>query len=443
MLRFFKSKDTPADPPPPADEPPDEDDALTEAALAAEEDSDEGVERSWSRRAAAVIPGGASTGSKRPAALYGPDVDYWPTHFVAARGCEVRTPSGQRLLDCSMALGAVALGYGDAGVHDAAMQAVAAGNVCGLSSVLEVTVAERLCDVIPCADRVRFLKTGAEAVAAAVRIARAATGRAHVVGSGYFGWLDWWSDGPGVPARAHADFTPVQFDDVEALRAAVRAAGGDLAAIVIEPVVERLPSSAWIAEARALCDAAGALLIFDEMKTGFRLATGGYQQYAGVTPDLAAFGKAMANGFPLAAVVGRAAPMDEGCGRTWISSTLASEATALAAAAAVIERHLETDVPAALWRIGATMRESVAAAMRTSGVEGVAVEGIDPMWLLRWDDAARESAFLGAALAQGVLFKRGAYNYAALAHEEVLSDIEHAASGAFVELVEAADGEDE
>jgi glutamate-1-semialdehyde 2,1-aminomutase len=452
MLRFFRSKDKPADDQPaqPAPEAPDiadeqaeDDDALTRAALAAEDDGDEGMERSWTARAAAVIPGGASTGSKRPAALYGPDTDFWPTHYVAARGCELETPSGQHVVDCSMALGAVALGYGDGGVRDAVQRAVAAGNVSGLSSVLEVTVAERLCDAIPCAERVRFLKTGAEAVAAAVRIARAATGRMHVVGSGYFGWLDWWSEHAGVPAGAHADFTGVPFDDVEALRAAVRAAGRDLAAIVLEPVVERLPSAEWMAEARALCDASGALLVFDEMKTGFRLASGGYQQYAGVTPDLAAFGKAMANGFPLAAVVGRAGPMEEGCGRTWISSTLAGEAVGLAAAAAVIDRHAEEDVCAALWRTGGALRESVGAAMRTSGIEGVTLEGIDPMWFLRWDSPARESAWLGTALAHGVLFKRGAYNYAALPHEELLTDIERAASAAFVELVETADGDAE
>ena len=446
MLRFFRSKDKPADeqpdtpPPDVAEQEAEEDDELTRAALAAADDGDEGLERSWTARAAAVIPGGASTGSKRPAALYGPDTDFWPTHFVAAKGCELETPSGQHLLDCSMALGAVALGYGDGGVRDAVQRAVAAGNVSGLSSVLEVTVAERLCDIVPCAERVRFLKTGAEAVAAAVRIARAATGRTHVVGSGYFGWLDWWTDAAGVPAGAHADFTAVPFDDVSALRAAVRAAGAKLAAIVIEPVVERLPSAEWIAEARALCDAAGALLIFDELKTGFRLAAGGYQAYANVTPDLAAFGKAMANGFPLAAVVGRAAPMEEGCGRTWISSTLAGEAVALAAAAAVLERHEETDVCGALWRIGAEMRHGVGAAMRGSGIEGVSMEGIDPMWLLRWDEPARESAFLGAALGHGVLFKRGAYNYAAMPHDDLLPDIERGASAAFAEVVEADEG---
>jgi len=149
------------------------------------------------------------------------------------------------------------------------------------------------------------MKSGAEGVAAAVRIARASTGRSVVIGAGYFGWLDWWSTAAGVPAGAHEDFRPVPFDDPDALADATRAAGDRLAAIIIEPVIERLPSREWLAQARRACDSLGAVLILDEMKTGFRLRTGGYQEYAGVDADLAVFGKAMANGFPLSAVVGR------------------------------------------------------------------------------------------------------------------------------------------
>jgi glutamate-1-semialdehyde 2,1-aminomutase len=118
----------------------------------------------------------------------------------------------------------------------------------------------------------------------------------------------------------------------------VAEAGGDLAAIVIEPVVERLPSREWLDAARRLCDAQGAVLVFDEIKTGFRLRPGGYQDYGKFEPDIAAFGKAMANGFPISAVVGRAAIM-EAATKTWISSTLASEAMSLAAVAGVLEWH--------------------------------------------------------------------------------------------------------
>ena len=134
--------------------------------------------------------------------------------------------------------------------------------------------------------REALLKTGAEATSAAVRLARAYTGRTKVVGSGYFGWHDWSSDADGVPATTRSEFTKVPFDDVGALERAVAAAGSGLAAIVLEPVVERAPSIEWLQRARALADASGAALIFDEVKTGFRVAPGGWQETNGVTPDL-------------------------------------------------------------------------------------------------------------------------------------------------------------
>ncbi|HNV74497.1 MAG TPA: aminotransferase class III-fold pyridoxal phosphate-dependent enzyme [Gemmatimonadaceae bacterium] len=432
--RFFGRGNDEPTPPPPDDEPEDEGEEglAPEAELAADE-----IDRDWRERAAVVIPGGTSTASKRPVSLYGPDSQVGPAHFTSAQGCRVTTPSGRTLVDCTMALGAVAIGYGDDAINRAVLSAVANGNVCGLASTAEVELAERLCEVVPCAEQVRFLKSGGEAMAAAVRIARTATGRTTVVGCGYFGWQDWCSRAAGVPAGASADYVEVPFNDVAALERAARAAGSALAAIALEPVVNELPSPEWCATARRLCDAVGAVLIFDEMKTGFRLATGGYQQFAGIEPDLAAFGKAMANGFPLAAVVGRAAIM-EAAESTWISVTLAGEATALAAASAVLDIHAEIDVCATLWRVGKEMRERVAAAVQASGVPGVRVTGIDPMWSIEFDDERRQRAFLEGAALEGVLFKRGAYNYASMAHDddEILLEIERVASTALVDVSE-------
>jgi glutamate-1-semialdehyde 2,1-aminomutase len=314
--------------------------------------------------------------------------------------------------------------------------AASEGNVSGLSSWREVELAERLCALIPCAERVQILKTGAEATAAAVRIARTYTSRAHVVGCGYFGWHDWSSDAAGVPQASRQLFSRVPFDDMSALERAVELAGSDLAAIVLEPVVEREPAEMWLLRARDLCDATGAVLIFDEVKTGFRVAPGGWQEVSGVTPDLATFGKAMANGYPVAAVTGREALMSA-ARDTWISSTLASESVALAAALAVLDWHDRADICATLAETGREMRAAVDRAIMASGIGGVTTQGIDPMWMLRWDDAAMESRFLLKALDAGVLFKRGAYNFAAVAHdEEALQEIEAAASAAFVALVE-------
>jgi glutamate-1-semialdehyde aminotransferase len=420
--------------------PPDETDAPEQVEAADDDDSveapEEAHQRSWRERAEAVLPTGASTGSKRVEALYGAVDADGPTHFAGARGCRVTAADGERYLDCTMALGAVALGYAEPKVTQAVIEAASQGSVSGLSSWREVELAERLCVVIPCAERAQLLKTGAEATAAAVRIARTYTGRSHVVASGYFGWHDWSSDAAGVPAGTRRDVTLVAFDDVAALERAVDAAGTDLAAIVLEPVVERAPSIEWLARARALCDRVGAALIFDEVKTGFRVALGGYQEVCGVTPDLASVGKALANGYPLAAVVG-AQPLMDAARRTWISSTLASEATALAAAIAVLDWHDEADIAATLAETGREMRAAVDRAIQASGLHGVQTDGVDTMWLMRWEDPARESRFLLHAVRAGVLFKRGAYNFAAVAHDdEALREIEAAASAALVSVAE-------
>ena len=172
-------------------------------------------------------------------------------------------------------------------------------------------MAERLVDLIPCAEQVRFLRTGAEATAAAVRLARAATGRSHIVACGYFGWLDWCSDcarrARGRARRHHVD--PVR------RRGRARGGGGaarraNLAAVILEPLVHDVAPAAWLSAARRACDRTGAVLIFDEIKTAFRVRTGGVQELLGVLPDLTTLGKAMANGYPLAAVVGRAGVME-------------------------------------------------------------------------------------------------------------------------------------
>ncbi len=431
--RFFGGGNEPA--PAPPDEELDESAAELDAE-GLEAEPEVAAERSWYDRATAVLPTGASTGSKRAEALYGEPVDDLPTHFFSASGATITDTQGQQYLDCTMALGAVALGYAEPRVTKAVVDAVSQGHVSGLSSWREVELAERLCSIIPCAERVQLLKSGAEATSAAVRIARAYTGRDHVIACGYFGWHDWCSDAPGVPAGVRRDVTWVPFDEIGALELAVTAAGVSLAAIVIEPVIEVAPSVEWLTRARELCDAAGAALVFDEMKTGFRVAPGGYQEVSGVTPDLATFGKAMANGYPLAALVGREALMNS-ARDSWISSTLASESSALAAALAVLDWHEEADICASLAEHGREMRAAVDRAIEASGLPGITTRGIDPMWLIDFDDKEHERLFLTESMRNGVLFKRGAYNYAAIAHDEAaFRDIESAASAALVSIIE-------
>jgi glutamate-1-semialdehyde 2,1-aminomutase len=324
-----------------------------------------------------------------------------------------------------MALGAVGIGYADAAVTRAVQDAAAAGNVTGLPHRLEVEVAERLVELIPCAEQVRFLRTGAEASAAAVRVARTATNRSHIIASGYFGWLDWCSDAAGVPDAVRADITWVPFDEVDALDAAVSAHAGELAAIIVEPLIHEVASLAWLAAARAACDRTGAVLIFDEIKTAFRVRTGGVQELLGVVPDLSTLGKAMANGYPLAALVGRAAVM-EAASRTWISSTAATESTGLAAANAVFDWHERVDVPARMAQAGAQLREIIGNALAAAPWAAVDVSGPDVMWRLVAEPAPLD-ALVAAAAHAGVLLKRGAYQFGAVAHDHAALDVVAAA----------------
>jgi glutamate-1-semialdehyde 2,1-aminomutase len=392
----------------------------------------------WAERAATRIPGGSSTGSKRPAALFGSRAGApgLPTHLVRASGCHVVDTAGRRYLDLGMALGAVGIGYADRAVTRAVCEAAAEGPVGSLPHTLEVEVAERLAEVLPCAEQVRFLRTGAEATAAAVRLARTLTGRTRLVACGYFGWLDWCGDAEGVPAADRAAVRWVPFNDVGALERAV-ADGPAPAAIVLEPLVHDVADAAWLAAARRLADGAGALLVFDEVKTAFRVRTGGVQALHGVVPDLATVGKALANGYPLAAVVGRRGAM-EAARRTWISSTAAAEATGLAAARAVLDWHARAPVPARMAAVGARLREVTAVLLARHPGLGVRAVGPDVMWRLEADRPEALDHLVAEAARAGVLLKRGAYQFAALAHEEAAEEELAVALAAAVPAAEAA-----
>jgi glutamate-1-semialdehyde 2,1-aminomutase len=364
------------------------------------------------------VPGFTSTGSKRPEALFG-----LPARMTRASGCRVWDEGGAAYVDYVMALGAVALGYGYGAVNDAARAALDAGVVGPLPPVLEEELAEALHGAIPWLERVRFLKTGAEAVAAAVRLARVATGRELVLGCGYHGWHDWCQGSGllGVPQATRALFGELPFNDAERARELIRERGDRLAAVVVEPVVVIEPSREWLEVLRVETARVGAVLVFDEIKTAFRLARGGAAERYGVVPDLAAIGKAMANGFPLAAVGGRADLMD-GVNRTWISSTLATESVSLAAARATLDTFQRESVCAHLHRVGTRLLHGLHRIQREHPdvVKGVA--GIAEMCFLNYatDDASR--AVAEGCARSGLLFKRTAYNFVSLAHDDATVD---------------------
>jgi glutamate-1-semialdehyde 2,1-aminomutase len=369
-----------------------------------------------------TVPGFTSTGSKRPEALFGttaPAAASLPSRMVSARGCLIRDEEGRHYLDLIMALGAVTLGYCHPEVMAAAIDAVGRGGVGSLAPVEEERLAQRLRALLPWCERVRFLKTGAEAVAAAVRLARTHTGRDRVLGCGYHGWLDLAGagGGTGTPAAIGALYQAIPFDDPERAKAAIKEVGDALAVVVVEPVIERAPSVEWLTVLREETRRVGAVLVYDEIKTGFRVALGGAVERWGreVAPDLVVYGKGLGNGFPIAAVAGRAEVMDE-VARTWISSTLATEFVSLAAAEVVVEVTLRERFPEHAGRVGQLLLTGLQEeAWRYPDLVTEAF-GIPEMSALRFRDEAIGGKVAAAMARRGVLFKRTAYNFVSLSH---------------------------
>ncbi|MBI4419703.1 MAG: aminotransferase class III-fold pyridoxal phosphate-dependent enzyme [Gemmatimonadetes bacterium] len=340
--------------------------------------------------------------------------------MTRADGCRIWDQAGREYLDTVMALGAVALGYAHPAVVRAVEEAARRGVVGSLPPVLEEEVAARLADLLPGAEATRFFKTGAEAVAAAVRIARVHTGRDHVITCGYHGWLDWCQSGAGVPEPIEELRREIRFNDVAALERAVRELW-PIAAIVVEPVVDAAPQPDWLDALRKAADTASAVLVFDEIKTAFRLAVGGAAQRFGVTPDLMVTGKALGNGLPIAAVSGPR-PLMEAASRTWISSTLATEYVSLAAARAVLETMTSQNVTGHLAAVGSRFFSGLErlAAQYPKIVAGV--RGVPEMCYLAFPDEGASATAALLAAERGLLFKRTAYNFVSLAHTESVID---------------------
>jgi glutamate-1-semialdehyde 2,1-aminomutase len=369
------------------------------------------------------IAGITSTGSKRPAALFGAAGESLSLRMSRSSGCTVWDSEGREYTDYIMALGAVALGYGHPEVTRAVAEAAELGVVGPLPPVLEEALGSDLCRAIPWVERVRFLKTGAEAVAAAVRLARVITGRDAVLGCGYHGWLDWCqvAEGRGVPAATRALYGELPFNDPERTRELIRAAAGRLAAVVFEPVIVEPPTPEWLGVLREETSRCGAVLVADEIKTVCRLAIGGGCERYGIRPDLVVLGKAIANGLPLAVVGGRADVMDA-VSATWISSTLATETVALAASRATLAVMAEARVPAHITRVGTRLLHGLQQLAARHGSLVARAAGLPEMCFLEYREEPVSGRVALACAERGLLFKRSAYNFVSLAHDEATVD---------------------
>lgn len=364
----------------------------------------------WLERAEKVIPLASQTFSKSriqyPAGS--------PLFLTHGQGGRVWDVDGNRYVDMVCGLLPVVLGYQDPDVDQAIRDQLANGISFSLPTPLETELAERLTRLIPCAEQVRYGKNGTDATSAAIRLARAFTGRDRIAVCGYHGWQDWYIGATtrhkGIPAAVRDLTHIVPYNDLETLDKLLSAHPGQFAALIMEPMSAVDPAPGYLQGVKDLVHAHGALLVFDEIITGFRYALGGAQSLFGITPDLASFGKAMGNGMPISAIVGRAEVMRE-MEDVFISGTFGGEALSLAAAIATIDKMEREPVIEKLWHLGSTLADGVAALTAKHGLaELISLVGRAPWKIIAVKDhpTARKEAiktlFIHEMVHSGVLF---------------------------------------
>lgn len=281
-----------------------------------------------------------------------------PKYLVKGDGCRVWDVDGNEYIDYNAAIGPVSLGYNHKKVNKAIRKQLKYGITFSLMHPLEVELSELICDIIPNAEAVKISKTGADVCSAAIRVARAFTGRDKIFCCGYHGWHDWYigitSRNQGIPEAIQNMTYTFEYNDIESLKAAL---DDTVAAVILEPFIFEAPHVGYLNALARACRENGTLLIFDEMWTGFRIALGGAQEYFKVKADLAVFSKACANGMPIALLTGRADVMELFNKDVFSYTTFGGEALSLAACIATIEELQEKRVPKALEEKGDILKK--------------------------------------------------------------------------------------
>lgn len=384
------------------------------------------------KRAMNRIPGMTQLLSKRPD-MFAPGI--WPGYFSKAKGVEVWDLDGNCYIDMSIAgIGANVLGYADPAVDDAVRAAIDAGTSSSLNCPEEIELADLLCQIHPWADMVRFARTGGESMAIAVRIARAHTGRDKVAFCGYHGWHDWYLSANlgtenalgehllpglnpcGVPKGLSGTALPFRYNHLEELQTIITKHKNDLAAIVMEPIRNVQPQSGFLEGVRAIADEIGAVFIIDEISSAFRMNSGGAHLLFGITPDIAVFSKALGNGYPIAAVIGKGQVM-EAAQNSFISSTMWTERIGPTAALATIEKHQKVDAGSHLMSIGKLVQEGWHNLASKHGLN-IDIGGIPPLshFSFEYDNAsAMKALFVQLMLERG--FLASTLFYAMYAHQ--------------------------
>lgn len=331
-------------------------------------------------RALKTIPLGSQTFSKSKTQYPFGVSPYFLTH---GQGSRVWDADGNEYIDFINGLASITLGYNDPEVNAAVEAQLKKGVIFSLPHPIEMEVAERIVEMVPCAEMVRFGKNGSDATAGAIRLSRAHTGRDRVAVCGYHGWQDWYigatARNRGVPKAVQELTHTFPYNDIDALEKLLRAHPGEFAAVIMEPMNVTHPQQDYLETLARLTRSHGALLIFDETITGFRYADGGAQAYFGVTPDLATFGKGLANGFPVSAVAGRQDLMKL-MEEIFFSFTFGGEALSLAASAATLDKLRSHNVTEHLHTLGSRLINGIKACIARHDVSNLLSVAGHPSW---------------------------------------------------------------
>lgn len=361
-------------------------------------------------RALKTIPLGSQTFSKSKTQYpYGVS----PYFIQRGQGSHVWDVDGNEYIDFINSLAAVTLGYNDPDVTAAVKAQLEEGVIFSLPHPIEMQVAEKICELVPCAEMVRYGKNGSDATAGAIRLARAHTGRDHVAVCGYHGWQDWYigstARNRGVPQSTRDLTHTFAYNDIESLNKLFAEWPGQVAAVILEPMNVFEPQPGFLESVKELAHKHGALLVFDETVTGFRYAPGGAQQHFGVTPDLATFGKGLANGYPVSALAGRADLMQL-MEELFFSFTFGGEALSLAAALATMRKLEREPVTDTLYAQGRKVQEKLKLSIKAAGAEEFLSVAGNPTWsfMLIKDTRAYsqwqiKTLFMQEMLARGIL----------------------------------------
>lgn len=330
-----------------------------------------------------------------------------PKYLERGKGSHVWDVDGNEYIDFLMGIGPLSLGYSYDKVDDAIKAQLEKGITFSLMHPLEVEVAALINSIVPNADSIRYSKTGADVTSAAIRVARAYTGRDKVLCCGYHGWHDWYISvtdrNKGIPANIQDMTNTFNYNDIDSV---IDSIDSDTACVILEPFVFQAPENNFLQELRKVCTDNGTILIFDEMWSGFRIALGGAQEYFGVDADLACFSKAVANGMPISILTGKREIMKVLDKEVFFYTTFGGEALSLAAAKATIEELRDRNVPAYLAKQGSRLREGYNKIAAELGINYTKCTGFDCRTIISFDASAGNPLEL-KSLVQQEMIKRG------------------------------------